>query len=84
MSFDLHEKMSKMKTFGTEVGVGLAGSISSGLFHSMFNTSLGYSPLSLKNFLKVGLTSGLSTMAVIAGYDEFMAWKKGVDRKPDS
>ena len=81
MSLDLHEKMSKMKTFGTGVGVGLVGSISSGMFHEVFNTSLGYLPLSLKNFLKVGITSGLSTMGVIAAYDEFMAWKKG---KPDS
>ena len=74
--------MSKMKTFGTRVGVGLVGSLTSGMFHSLFNTTFGYSPLSLKNFLKVGLTSGISTMGVIATYDELMAWKK--KEKPDS
>ena len=79
-----HEKMSKMKTFGTGVGVGLVGSITSELFHSIFNTSLGYSPLGIKNFFKVGITSGLSIMLVMEGYDEAMAYWKGREKKPDS
>ena len=77
-----HEKISKIKTFGTGVGVGLCGSLASELFHSLFNTSLGYSPLSIKNFFKVGITSGLSTMVVIAGYDEAMTYWN--EKKPDS
>ena len=75
-----HEKMSKLKTFGTSVGVGLLGSITSELFHSIFNTSLGYSPLGIKKFFKVGIISGLSTMLITVAYDEAMAWKKGEDK----
>ena len=78
-----HEKMSKWKTFGMGVGVGLLGSLTSQIFNSVFNVSLGYSPMGIKNFFKVGISSGLSTLAITAAYDERMAWNKG-DKKPDA
>ena len=83
MSLDPHVKMDKLKTFGTGVGVGLLRSLSSHIFSSVFNTSLGYSPLGIKNFFKVGITSGLSTMGVIAVYDELATYLKK-KKKPDS
>ena len=78
-----HVKMSKLKTFGTGVGIGLPGSLTSEIFHSVFNTSLGYAPLGIKNFFKVGISSGLSTLAITALYDEAMAYKEK-EKKPDS
>ena len=75
-----HVKMSKLNTFGAGVGIGLLGSLTSQLFHSLFNTSLGYSPLGIKNFFKVGISSGLSTLAITAAYDEMQVWRK----KPDT
>ena len=83
MSLDPHLKMSKLKTFGTGVGIGLLGSLTSQIFSSVFNTSLGYSPLGIKNFFKVGISSGLSTMAILAVYDELEAYRKN-EKKPDS
>ena len=83
MSLDPHVKMDKFKTFGTGVGVGLLGSRTSNIFSSIFNTSLGYSPLSIKNFFKVGITSGVSTLGVIALYDEIATYMKK-EKKPDS
>ena len=74
-----HVKMSKLNTFGAGVGIGLLGSLTSQLFHSIFNISLGYSPMGIKNFFKVGVSSGLSTLAVTALYDEAMAYKKKGD-----
>ena len=71
-----HVKMSKLNTFGAGVGIGLLGSLSSQLFHSLFNINLGYSPLGIKNFFKVGISSGLSTLAVTAAYDEIQAYRK--------
>lgn len=82
MSFGPHEKMSKLKTFGTGAAVGLVGSIASGISNEVFRTPLGYSPLTFKNFFKVGIISGLSTMGEIAKYDEAMAlWKKEKDER---
>ena len=75
-----HVKMSKLNTFGAGVGIGLLGSLTSQIFHSLFNTSLGYYPMGIKNFFKVGISSGLSTLAVTALYDEAMTYKK----KPDT
>ena len=72
--------MSKLNTFGTGVGVGLLGSLTSELFHSLFGTNLGYSPLGIKNFFKVGISSGLSTLAITALYDEVQKYRK----KPDT
>ena len=74
-STDTHKKMSKWNTFGTGVGVGLLGSLTSQLFHSLFGTNLGYAPMGIKNFFKVGISSGLSTLAITALYDEAMAYK---------
>lgn len=72
-----HIKSSKLKTFAGGAAVGITGSIASMLSNKIFNTALGFSPLSFKNFFKVGLVSGLSTMGVIAGYDEVMSlWNK--------
>ena len=77
MSLGTHEKMDKLKVFGTGAAVGLVGSIASGISSEVFRTPLGYSPLSIKNFFKAGIISGLSTMGVIAGYDEAMVLWKG-------
>ena len=74
-----HVKMNKLNTFGTGVGVGLIGSLTSQLFHSLFGVNLGYSLMGIKNFFKVGISSGLSTLAVAALYDEAMAYKKKSD-----
>ena len=74
-------KMSKLKTFGTGPAVGLVGSIASGISSEVFHTPLGYSPLSFKNFFKVGAISGLSTMGVIVAYDEVMVLWKGGEKK---
>ena len=74
-STDTHKKMSKLNTFGAGVGVGLLGSLTSQLFHSLFGVSLGYSPMGIKNFFKVGITTGLTTLAATALYDEAMAYK---------
>ena len=72
-----HEKTSKWKTFGTGAAVGIVGSITSMLSYEILRLTLGYSPLSFKNFFKVGIVSGLSTMGVMAGYDEAMVmWEK--------
>ena len=79
---DTHVKMNKWKTFGAGVGVGLLGSLSSQIFHSLFNTNLGYSPLGIKNLFKVGVCSGFSTLAITALYDEAMAYKN--EKKPDA
>ena len=75
--------MSKLNTFGAGVGIGLLGSLTSELFHSLFNTSLGYSPLGIKHFFKVGISSGLSTLAITAAYDEMQVWRKS-EKKPDA
>ena len=74
-----HKKMSK---FGKGVGVGLLGSLTSQIFHSVFGVSLGYSPMGIKNFFKVGISTGLSTLAVTALYDEAMAYKN--DKGPEN
>ena len=74
---DAHEKTSNWKTFGTGAVVGIVGSITSMLSNEIIRVPLGYSPLSFKNFFKVGIVSGLSTMGVMVGYDEAMVmWKK--------
>ena len=74
---EAHEKMSKLKTFGTGAAVGVVASITPMLSNEIIRVPLGYSQLSFKNFFKVGIVSGLSTMVVIAGYDEAMViWKK--------
>ena len=78
-----HVKMSKLNTFRAGVGIGLLGSLTSQMFSSLFNTSLGYSPLGIKNFFKVGISSGLSTIAITALYDEAMAYKGDKKKKPD-
>ena len=83
MSLDPHVKMSKLKTFGIGVGVGLLGSLTSQLSHSLYNTSFGYSPMGIKNLFKVGISSGLSTLGVIALYDEIEAFRKS-EKKLDS
>ena len=77
-----HVKMSKWKTFGTGVGVGLLGSLTSQIFHSVFNTSLGYCPLGIKNLFKVGISAGLSTLAITAAYNKFKTMRKS-GKKPD-
>ena len=76
----VHEKMSKINTFGAGVGIGLLGSLTSQLFHSIFNISLGYSPMGIKNLFKVGISSGLSTLAVTAAYDEIQVYRKKGDQ----
>ena len=76
MSTNPHVKMDKLNTFGAGVGVGLLGSLSSQLFHSLFGVSLGYSPLGIKNFFKVGISSGLTTLAATSLYDEVQAYRK--------
>ena len=74
---DAHKKTSKWKTYGTGAAVGIVGSITSMLSNEILRVPLGYSPLSFKNFFKVGIVSGLSTMGVMAGYDEVMdKWQK--------
>ena len=78
---EAHVKTSKWKTFGTGAAVDIVGSISSMLSNVIFHLPLGYSPLSFKNFFKVGIVSGLSTMGVMAGYDEkwLCGKRKGVE-----
>ena len=80
MATDTHVKMSKWNTFNAGVGVGLLGSLTSQLFHSLFNTNLGYAPMGIKKFFKVGISSGLSTLAITALYDEIQTMRK---KKPD-
>ena len=67
-----HVKTGKWKSFGGGAAVGLTGSIASMLSSEVFETPLGFSPWSFKNFFKVGIVSGLSKMGVIAAYDEIM------------
>ena len=74
--------MRKLNTFGAGVGIGLLGSLTSQLSHSLFGTSLGYCPLGIKNLFKVGISSGLSTLAVTALYDEIQTMRKK-ENKPD-
>ena len=76
-----HVKFTKLNTFGAGVGIGLLGSLTSQLFHSLFGSNLGYTPLGVKNFFKVGISSGLSTLAATALYDEIQAMRK---KKPDN
>ena len=79
MSSEAHVKMNKLNTFGAGVGIGLLGSLTSQLSHSLFGISLGYCPMGIKNFFNVGIGSGLSTLALTAAYDEAMAYKKKQD-----
>ena len=76
MSEEAHVKMSKLNTFGAGVGIGLLGSLTSQISHLVFNVSLGYCPLGIKNLFKVGISTGLSTLAITDLYDEAMAYKK--------
>ena len=57
-------------------GIGLSGSIISTLSKEEFNIDWGYSPINLKNGLKVGILSVGTSVLVATGYDAFMEWLK--------
>ena len=59
------EKYVKWQTFGTGALVGVVGSTISMLSNEVIRTPLGFSPMSFKNVVKVGIVSGLSTMGVM-------------------
>ena len=72
------EKYAKWQTFGTGAAVGLVGSTISMLSNEIIRTPLGFSPMSIKKVVKVGLVSGLSTMGVMWGYDEYKNWNYNI------
>ena len=73
------EKNVKWQTFRTGAVVGVVGSTISMLSNEVMRTPLGFSPMNFKNIVKVGIVSGLSTIGVMWGYDEYKEWK---DKKP--
>ena len=66
-------------TLGTGVAIGVVGSTLSMIFDELLKIKLGYSSMSCKNFLKVSITSGATTLAVVYGIDEI---KKQIDKIP--
>ena len=57
-------------------GIGLSGSIISALSKEGLNIDWGFSPISIKNGVKVSILSAVSGVLVATGYDKFMEWSK--------
>ena len=53
-------------------GIGLSSSIISSLSREAFNVNWGYSPISMKNIVKVGALSAGTSVLVATGYDYVM------------
>ena len=61
-----------LKIAGYGVGFGITTSLLSGLSNSLVKAPLGFSPLTLKNVLKVGVLSGETAVGIVAIDDK---WK---------
>ena len=57
-------------------GTALTASVISTLSKEAINTDWGYSPISVKNTVKVGILSAVSSVLVITGYDKFEQWRR--------
>ena len=55
-----------LKVAGYGGGFGITTSLLSGLSNALTKSSLGFSPLSLKNVLKVGVLSGATAAGIVA------------------
>ena len=69
------ERTSKRASLGAGALVGVFGSIISKISREFLNTPLGYSPMSFKSTLQVVAVSGISTVGVVWGIDEYKDWK---------
>ena len=71
----MDDKTHKLKTLGSGVLIGVVGSTISAASNEFLHVPLAFSPMSFKNFLKVAVVSGLSTMGVVWGIEEIKEWK---------
>ena len=60
------EAKGYLKIAGYGAGFGITTSLLSGLSNELTKTSLGFSPLTLKNVLKVGVVSGGAAAGIVA------------------
>ena len=63
-------KTSKWKSFGTGAIIGVVGSTLSMISYEASRVPLGYSPMSIKNFVKVEISTGFTAMIIIAVRDK--------------
>lgn len=68
---------TKTASFVSGIGIGIAASTLSAITGAA-GIPLGYSPIGLKNLLKVGITTGTSSLLVFMLHDKLieMIWKK--------
>ena len=64
------DKSNKWKYFGTGALIGIMGSTISMLSKEIVNTPLGYSPMGVKNVVKVGVCTGVTTTGMMVQKDE--------------
>ena len=60
-----------LKLAGYGAGFGITTSLLSGLSNALVKAPLGFSPLTLKNVLKVGILSGGTAVGIIVIDDKF-------------
>ena len=63
-------------SLGTGVAIGVVGSTLSMISDELLRVKFGYSSMSIKNVIKVSITSAVTTLAVLYGLDEI---KKQMD-----
>ena len=54
----------------TGIAIGMVGSTLSMISEEPLKIKLGYSSMSVKNFIKVSITSGATSLAVVYGFDK--------------
>ena len=70
------DKKQVLKGLSVGAGVGIVGSLISGASHWLGGPKLGFSQPSLKNIIGVGVSTGVASLVLGVGIDQYEKWEK--------